>query len=443
MRTKPDKSRIEQVLALLQETGGISRLTMKLMGICPSKQTLWLNRLQEQELVTKRDTSMGKAYIMTAQGSRYLKQLNARRHRDDSAVTGLNTEMIERSASISEVVALLKLSGYSTHQDDKPAIYDAIMKVRTLEAAVLPNELEAYLSSPRNQESYQYTFRSCRDRKQYERRSTPMNCFYTSKEVKSYISGKMKEQFRMFSEQSAVSFSRITGLLITPSSSYRLYNTRKAAMKVRMGGENAMKIALADVVSCLSTAKELQVENVIIFGDGFKGAEKLMEASRKAALRIPGKKRDEAPNPASVMRINTIGKKVLYIPLDPVSVPLLQIMQFPGWQEFLRKMAFGSDYQASTDHHSVFDGYLRGVPVYLEFIPDLRRLENLMHYLQYVDVERVVIACLDWQKPFYDTVLETVEIKSEVRFYCFQQENLLAAVEVLSKYYFDGGDRHV
>lgn len=434
MRVKPDKSHSEKILALIQEVGCISRLSVKSMDIYPSKQTEWLNRLTEANMILPKRLEGYKIYTITAEGAQYLKTINKIRHRDDTPTNGLNADMMERKAKISEVVSLLKRAKFATHPDDKPQIFKAVEQIRQIGSAF-------DRCNPGNVQTHIYRFLGCHDRKEYVRHSTAINCFYDSKELKDYLSKQMREQFGMYTEHQAISFSRIIGLLITPSVSYCIYNTGRKAMQLKMAGETAMQVALADVVSSLTGQKIVRMESVLVFGEGFKGAYQLLAASKK---QLPNSKKKLEANagqyPPSVMQITKIGKKVLYLPLLPESSQILKMLAYPDWQDFLREMALGESYRPTEGRYLIFDGEMQGVPVYLEFIPDLRRFESLLHYLRGNEPESILIACPDCHIAFYETVTKNEDLLTKIRFYSFTADNLSAALEALQLHYFGKDD---
>lgn len=434
MRVRPDKSHKEKILALIQEVGCISRLSVKSMDIYPSKQTEWLGRLTDANMILPKRLDGYKIYTITAEGAQYIKAINEARHRDDTPTSGLNADMMERKAKISEVVSLLKRAEYVTHPDDKPQIFKAVERTRQAGS-------DFDLCNPDNAQAHIYRFLGCHDRKEYTKRSTAINCFYYSKELKDYLSKQMQEQFGMYSEHQAISFSRIIGLLITPSLSYCIYNTGKKAMQLKMAGETAMQVALADVVSCLTGQRTVRLENVLVFGEGFKGAYQLLAASKK---QLPKSKKTPEANagqyPPSVMQITKIGKKVLYLPLLLESALILEMLAYPNWQDFLRQIALGESYRPAEGRFLIFDGEVQGVPVYLEFIPDLRRLESLLHYLRGNEPEAILIACPYCHVEFYETVTKNEDLLTEIRFYSFTADNLSASLEALHQHYFGKDD---
>lgn len=432
MRVRPDKSHGEKILALIQEVGCISRLSVKPMDIYRSKQTEWLGRLTEANMILPKRLEGYKIYTITAEGAQYLKAINEARHHDDTPTNGLNADMMERKAKISEVVSLLKRAEYTTHPDDKPPIFKAVEQSRHAGSAFERCNQD-------NAQTHVYHFLGCHDRKEYIKRSTAINCFYYSKELKDYLSKQMQEQFGMYSEHQAISFSRIIGLLITPSVSYCIYNTGKKAMQLKMAGETAMQVALTDVVSCLTGQKTVRLENILVFGEGFKGAYQLLAASKK---RLPKSKKESDASagqyPPSVMQINKIGKKVLYLPLVRESAQILKILAYPNWQDFLRQIALGDNYCPADGQFLIFDGEMQGVPVYLEFIPDLKRLESLLHYLRGNELESVLIACPYCHVAFYESVTKNEDLATEISFYSFTTDDMAASLGALHQHYFGG-----
>lgn len=212
-------------------------------------------------------------------------------------------------------------------------------------------------------------------------------------------------------------------------------------MQLKMAGETAMQVALADVVSSLTGQKIVRMESVLVFGEGFKGAYQLLAASKK---QLPNSKKKLEANagqyPPSVMQITKIGKKVLYLPLLPESSQILKMLAYPDWQDFLREMALGESYRPTEGRYLIFDGEMQGVPVYLEFIPDLRRFESLLHYLRGNEPESILIACPDCHIAFYETVTKNEDLLTEIRFYSFTADNLSAALEALQLHYLGKDD---
>lgn len=446
MNVSYDNSAEEKILSLAAEIGGISRRSLDYIGICTSKRACRLAKLVKDNALICRETESGKVYLLTASGQRTIQGINPVRHQLETRSSGVNKEQAERFISISEIVSLCKQAGFATHCDDKPSLYSAIQAAREQEefyAAGDAAKLSRVLNNPHN--TVRYRYECVADGKTYRKRTTAMNCLYQSKELKEYISTQMDQQYSVYTEEQALAFSRCIGLLITPARSYRIYHTQNRPLRIRIAGENSLKVAAAHIVSTVSGKKLIQIDDVLIFGRRFAVGVKLLEVMKTAyqyrAARLKGgkEKNDAAAERVSrsdILKIKDLGERVYYLPLLAEVVPLLRVMQYPAWEEYLIRMALRDVQGADRDAYGLFDGEIQDIPLFEGLLPDLLRIYNLQFFLANNPQEAIYVICMNWARSFYAQQLEDL---TQIRYLTLSNEELLAANTMFEEFY-EGGE---
>jgi hypothetical protein len=410
----------------------------------------------------------GLRYGLSEKGREYLRANNEKKYGQDALSMQMsgdyNSRRMYRLSLLSEIRAMSELAGFCVHPHQKPPA--TVLSGHPLKRAAgpafsaftTPKPLPARKNDIDNRNSFQYyetkTKRSRYgykhyDAKPYVCRTTPIGCVYLLPELIALADAEAEEVEGLDTkgnETDRMRYSRLAGLLFTGNGSYRLYCTERTAPRLRPNGERNMKTYLdawtahvyGDSLTELITNPDNpdgdpeetpisgmpEVAGSILFGDYTHAAaisvleHTFSEFSRKAKGRERG---------FLNYNLRTI-KDTYYMPVIREALPLYSTFIFPHWPTvtkavgieylgtlaerseapapFLVKQYFG-DYQA--------DGLMSDGSLLLSLAAlHLDAIEQMISALR-KEQDRFTVAAMEWQKPFYDAILEILPAEDAKR----------------------------
>lgn len=284
-----------------------------------------------------------------------------------------------RAMSRGDAAAVCHLAGYGVHADDKPP-------------------LPACTPEPTGEDD-SWWMGVCRNR-DGARRLTPVNCYYTSLEIKRHFGDK---------KANSLLYSRACGILLTPTRMLRVYHSRDVAMEVRLTGERN----LHSVTPRLFTGLQPPIRNaLLVMGKKFFAAEKIIrnsvEPQRQQSMLVSG---------VCCLTADVLGQPLLYLPVIPQALPVFRLLQYPGYTNSIMKYA-----QAGQNVWNGIDMDLTA------FASILRRKQGNTKLL-------LSILCTDWQRGFYIGMLERYANAANVSFQMLRDKDMERIGSLLANYW--------
>jgi len=401
----------------------------------------------------------GARYALTKKGREYLGEFNARRY---GGATNLALETNEydprrvyRLSLLSEMRAMNELAGYSVHNHAKPHI--TILSNHPITLADRPaftaftttKYPERYIGNENsyfNQGTFQYYEQATKrksygyehfDARPYSFRETPIGCVYTLPELMAlaeseteYIGGNKEATDKM-------RYCRISGVFFSGHGGYRLYNTERTAPRIRVNGENYLKIvlnawsaniykqSLTDMIDDGSGNPSLKpvtpdLRGAILFGDAtHKAAISVLKQSGQSKSTF-GKRIKEKEREIQNYNLSLV-PDTYFIPVIQEAIPLYSVMIYPHWPYWIQKM--GKDYLGTLNaerseapsltrsfiddtfpHGTLDDGSALLILISLHLDSVYKMIEELE-----VSDTRFTVLAMEWQKPFFDALAGELE----------------------------------
>ena len=419
----------------------------------------------------------GRRYTLTQKGKDYLEDYNPQKYAErDFALqpTEYNERRIYRLSLLSETRAMSELAGFSVHPDTKPDI--TALSSFPLPPAGRPacsaltkgsfdsERFQGVENSIYNQDTFRYYDQNERvgnsyialDTKNYPYRETPIGCVYLLPELQKLARMETEYLGLKLDETDMLRYSRLSGVLFSGNGPYVLYNTERTALRLRKNGEAAMRIyinAWAGTVYKQSltlvrpdvTGKQIEeqiapeIRGSILFGDEtFMAAVKVIEQTIKNEMSFGAKRRETGSTQNYNLRMIP---DTYFLPVMQEAIPLFTLMAFPHWNMHLQDLGFafleklkrtGEAPGLTRDY--ITEGEICGEledGSLLVVLIDLH-LDTVKQLLGKVGEQYTVIA-MEWQKPFFDSILEQSEAKEWIRMLYLPQEELEEFVETLHK----------
>ncbi len=385
------------VLRLLAECGCVSKRALHMTKFEYFYLTKRLKVLCDNGYIRKTGKGLSKCYALNPSARNILSGDNEYRFTTELFETNkLLTRHSDRAMLRGDAAAALSLAGFSVHPDDKPPI---------------PAHCPPMPDSPDDsdwrflyQNSRQHTYHADNDNKAYTRRLTPVNCYYDAVLLKGLFpkSGDKGNE--------GVNYSRVCGVLMTPSYLLRVYHSRDVAMKFNVTGERNMRsLLLSD--AAFSGYLPVERRGVLVFGDDYSAAEKIIErhiSGNKAKLPSTVKRKgryQSRPAAADVMMGTTnLGAPLFYAPMERSALVLLRLMQYPLWQETLCRFINHTCFNQVRNNSWCHD--LEGRQVYILAALNLTQIGVALQNIVRRPQQPVTLAYFDWQHSFFEKLLE-------------------------------------
>jgi hypothetical protein len=321
----------------------------------------------------------------------------------------------DRAVAKGDVAALMSQAGYGIHPHDKPPF------PAHTPSPSLPDSPIWLLD---NRRTHRYQSTDVPNDTAYCRRTTPVGCYYDSTEIKRFVASQR------IMEMPGIGNSRICGMALTTDYLFRiLYSTEKVFLLKNTGEENIISNLRHLFTGYLPPNKHA----ILLVGDRqCKTALRLLENSNRKYLTP-----QQAGRVQNNQLLNTwnAGSPLFYLTLSRSSLSMLRIMQYPGWEAVIRRMAAQMVFRNVEPLRGDGRYHFRGDGV-LCFIGIDLNLSQLSHMLLENDTrDAVVLVCLEWQVPFFQEVLKQfdpycrlhVEVKTLPDSFLLRVENELAA----------------
>lgn len=356
------------ILGLLAQCGWVSRPLLELLDYSYTYRTRNLKILLDGQYIRKFGKGRNKAYALTARGRNLLSDHNSCRFSDEViAVTKQLVRHPERAVQRGDAAAFLSFGGFSVHPNDKPA-------------------LPAYIPP------------DCCTGKQ---ETTAINCYYDALSLKE-----------LAKDNAGVSYSRVCGVLVTPSCLMRVYHSRSVAMKFHTTGEqNFQNLLLSEKVFTGRLPAEQNA--VLILGDDFTAALHVLQhrlAGYSARIPMSAKQRGKSGYTSfqeavgEMLTPTNLGNPAFYLPLCRDSLGLLRLMAYPFWQDGLvreiSRALFPQEKQPRW--YLEQDGYA----VYILAALNLPQIDLALRMIQGNSKKKARIICLNWQELLFRQLLE-------------------------------------
>ncbi|WRS28458.1 hypothetical protein U6B65_04820 [Oscillospiraceae bacterium MB08-C2-2] len=308
-----------------------------------------------------------------------------------------------RAMATGDAAALLHLGEYTVHPTTKPAL--------PAQTPIFEEEIERqlYQNMPHSSGSI---------------RASPVNCYYTSVEIKRYFEGKNAAGLR---------YSRACGVLYTPDALLRVFHSRDVALEYKSTGENKLTSLLPRLFpGYLPPCREA----LLVLGAGFTAARKILaeefEPERVRMARISGR---------TCLSTRNLGRPLYYLPVQPASLPLLRLLGYPGWLDSVSSFLAGQLYEEYTLRQDALyaDGD-DGTALFIGVPFDLTAFAGLIRLLQNRP-QPVKLLCLDWQTAFYRELMDmyTGDASKQVQILSVTNDTVRDMDAQLSNYW--GGDQ--
>ena len=178
-------------------------------------------------------------------------------------------------------------------------------------------------------------------------------------------------------------FTRVVGLLLHPSGSYAVYNTRNAAMKWSGLGELKARQELSEIVRM--NAGQSEISSAILFGSNQGVAlQTLIESDRSREKQV---------------RFDRIYQNIHFIPMDQNGISLLKLLASPDWHENLMGALFNLNMRPTGFGSIEYDAYWDSTYYYSHIDSDIARLIRFSEALKSQNKPFEVL-CLNWQVEF-------------------------------------------
>ena len=437
-----------------------------------------VNRGDIQEYTETIPTTIyGSRYTLTKKGREFLRDYNPNRYlEEDLTLTsaGYDERKIYRLSLLSETRAMSELAGFSVHPDTKPDI--TALSSFPLPPADRPacsaltkgsfdsERFQGVENSIYNQDTFRYydqdirrhNYREQKDTKNYPYRETPIGCVYLLPELQKLARMETEYLGLKLDETDMLRYSRASGVFFSGNGPYLIYNTERTALRLRKNGEAAMRIYInawsgtvykqsLTLVRPDVTGKQIEeqiapeIRGAILFGDEtFTAAVKVIEQTIKNEVSFGAKRREKGSTQNYSLRLvpNTY-----FLPVMQQAIPLFTLMGFPHWNMYLQDLSFA--YLKKLKRAGKAPGLVRTFITEDEICGELEdgsllvvlidlHLDTVKQLLGKVGEQYTVIA-MEWQKPFFDSILEQSEAKEWIRMLYLPQEELEEFVETLHK----------
>jgi hypothetical protein len=287
------------------------------------------------------------------------------------------------------------LAGFSVHPDDKPP--------SPAHCPLLPDAPDGSDWRSLFQNDRQHSYSGDNGKEIYTRRLTPVNCYYDAVLLKGLFPKSGDK------DNEGVNYSRVCGVLMTPSYLLRVFHSRDVAMKFNVTGERNMRsLLLSDAVFSGYMPEERR--GALVFGDDYTAAEKIIERHVSGNLaKLPStvkrKGRYQSRPSAADVTLGTtnLGTPLFYLPMERRALELLRIMRYPAWQDtlcrFINDTCFGQKNNNRWCHE------LDGRQVYILAGLNLTQIGVAMQQMSRNPGQPVTLAYLDWQHGFFEKLL--------------------------------------
>jgi hypothetical protein len=384
------------VLRLLAECGWVSKRALDLLPYSYYHFTKKTKELFDQGHIRKTGKGLSKCYALNPSARNILSDFNEYRFTTELFETNmLLTRHADRAMLRGDAAAALSLASFGVHPDDKPPL-----PAHCPPTPLVPDEsVWRFLY----QNTHPHIYPTDKDKQTYTRRLTHINCYYDAVVLKGLVP-KVGNQ-----DNEGVNYSRLCGVLMTPSYLLRVYHSRDVAMKFSTTGERNMRsLLLSDAVFSGYLPEEKR--GVLVFGDDFIAAEKILErhiSGNRAAIpqtiRKKGRFKSEQAAVGTTLGTTNLGTPLFYLPLERRALELLRIMQYPAWQDtfcrFINGTCFGQKNNAAWCHE------LDDRQVYILACLNLTQIGLLFQNIVRQPQQPVTLVYLDWQHSFFEGLL--------------------------------------
>jgi hypothetical protein len=277
--------------------------------------------------------------------------------------------------------------------------------------AIHPDALEYYLESyPDNK----FTGDRMRIMRNHRAGEALAMCMMADVEIAPYVLPKLQKQtilpaiaeasgyylarnFKKIyeAELNKTIFTRVVGLLLYPSGSYAVYNTREAIMKWSGLGELKARQELSEIVRM--NAGHSEVNSAILFGQNQNIAlQTLIESDKSHRKQV---------------RFDRIYQGIHFVPMNRDGTSLIKLLTLPDWHEKLMGALFKPDMRPSGYGSIEYDAYRDGKYYYSHIDSDIARLIRF-NEAQRIQEKPFEVLCLPWQIEFLKEYLgNTVRLR--------------------------------
>ena len=167
-------------------------------------------------------------------------------------------------------------------------------------------------------------------------------------------------------DESKISFSRITGAILTADSLLPVFNTQDAVMKWNGEGEQKTQLSLLNLAQ--KNIRVKQVDAAILLGKSDDTAIRTM-AEMKATRRLS-------------LRFDIVYRFIYYVPLRKEGVDQLRLLLTPDWNERLLSAMFTPAQRSYNRGSFEYDAIVDGTYIFCFFDGDIARLNRLREALE-------------------------------------------------------------
>jgi len=369
------------VLRLLAECGRVSRRTFDMLPFSYRNTSVYLKKLVDGRDISLSGKGVTKSYILLTGGRKMLSAYNPQRYTPD--LFELNKLLIrhaDRSRLRGDVAAIMLLSGFAVHPDDKPTLPAITPQPPDLQYA----SLRSLYKSTQPLEYGQII----PNRATYTEHLTPVNCYYDSVQIK---------YMRQTATDKGVNYSRACGVLYTPTSLYRVYHSRDVAMRFFKTGEENFSALLRSTFTGYVPADN---SGILVFGQDWQCAVSVLDFYLRDKIMPPPK---DGKAVGDILSTTNLGNPLFYLPLRSEAVELLRLMRFPDWRRSLM-------YYASVAHAKLTQtGWsypFENRRVYIIADLNLTNIAIVLRGMMKNPREPVSLLCLPWQQEFILTLVQ-------------------------------------
>ena len=363
-----------RVLRLLAECGRVSRRTFDMLPYSYRNTCVYIKKLVDSKSVSLSGVGSSKSYILLDNGRKILSAYTPQRYTPE--LFALNKLLIrhpDRSRLRGDLAAMMSMAGFAVHPDDKPALPTFTPKPPDCQYAGLRELYQNYVPQQYGQIiPYQAA---------YTKHLTPVNCYYDSIQLK-YLRGALADK--------GVNYSRACGVLMTPTSLFRVYHSRDVAMRFhKTGEENFSALLGAAFTGYMPDDKN----GILVFGQGWLAAASILDIYLCDKSIWPPKE----DIPREILGTTNLGNPLFYLPLRSEALELLRLIHFPDWRKSL--MYFASTSYANLNQTGwTFQHEERRVCIVADL--NLTNLAIILRSMMKNPREPVTLICLPWQKDF-------------------------------------------
>ena len=377
------------VLRLLAECGRVSRRTFDILPFSYRNTCVYLKKLVDHKRVSLSGVGNSKSYILLENGRKTLSAYNPKRYTQELFSLGkMQIKHAKRSRRRGDASAMMSLSGFAVHPDDKPVL-----------PAFTPHPPDQQYGGLRdlfqNDEPHPYD-QMIPNRAVYRKYHTPINCYYDSIQLKNLRDSACKN---------GVNYSRACGVLITPSNLFRVYHSRDVAMRFyKTGEENMSALTLSAFTGYVPNDKT----GILVFGQEWLAAQSILDIYLRGKKIIPSK--DDLTG--EILSTTNLGNPLFYLPMRRESPELLRLMRFPDWRKSL--MLFASTSHAGCSQTNWNYNY-EGRQVFIIADLSLTHLAILLRGMMRSPREPITLICLPWQLDIIQNLAQEYGSKANVQ----------------------------